>query len=43
MTKKAINSIDDMKGLRIKANAENADIVTNLGARPGDHAGQRDL
>ena len=34
MTKKAVNSIKDVKGLRIKANAENADIVTNLGAAP---------
>jgi TRAP-type transport system periplasmic protein len=34
MTKKAVSSIKDVKGLRIKANAENADIVTNLGAAP---------
>jgi len=34
MTKKPVNSIKDVKGLRIKANAENADIVTNLGAAP---------
>lgn len=34
MTKKAVASIKDVKGLRIKANAENADIVTNLGAAP---------
>ncbi|MDP2791105.1 MAG: TRAP transporter substrate-binding protein [Rectinemataceae bacterium] len=34
MTKKVVNSIKDVKGLRIKANAENADIVTNLGAAP---------
>jgi TRAP-type transport system periplasmic protein len=33
-TKKAINSIDDIKGLRIKANAENADIVSALGGAP---------
>ncbi|HEY9054049.1 MAG TPA: TRAP transporter substrate-binding protein [Rectinemataceae bacterium] len=33
-TKKAVNSIKDVKGLRIKANAENADIVVNLGASP---------
>jgi TRAP-type C4-dicarboxylate transport system substrate-binding protein len=33
-TKKVINSIDDIKGLRIKANAENADIVTALGGAP---------
>jgi len=33
-TKKAINSIKEVKGMRIKANAENADIVTNLGAAP---------
>jgi TRAP-type C4-dicarboxylate transport system substrate-binding protein len=33
-TKKAVNSIKDVKGLRIKANAENADIVINLGAAP---------
>jgi len=34
MTKKAVASIKDVKGMRIKANAENADIVTNLGAAP---------
>ncbi len=34
MTKKAVTSIKDIKGLRIKANAENADIVTNLGGAP---------
>jgi len=34
MTKKAVNSIKEVKGLRIKANAENADIVINLGAAP---------
>jgi len=34
MTKKSVGSIKEMKGLRIKANAENADIVTNLGAAP---------
>ncbi len=34
MTKKAVNSIKEVKGLRIKANAENADIVVNLGASP---------
>ena len=34
MTKKAVNSIKDVKGMRIKANAENADIVVNLGAAP---------
>lgn len=33
-TKKAVTSIKDVKGLRIKANAENAGIVTNLGAAP---------
>ncbi len=33
-TKKAISSMKDVKGMRIKANAENADIVTNLGAAP---------
>jgi len=33
-TKKAVASIKDVKGLRIKANAENADIVKNLGAAP---------
>ncbi len=33
-TKKAVNSIKDVKGLRIKANAENADIVKNLGGAP---------
>lgn len=34
MTKKAVSSIKDVKGMRIKANAENADIVINLGAAP---------
>ena len=34
MTKKAITSTADIKGLRIKANAENADIVKNLGGAP---------
>ncbi|MDP3180113.1 MAG: TRAP transporter substrate-binding protein, partial [Spirochaetaceae bacterium] len=34
MTKKSVDSIKDVKGLRIKANAENADIVTNLGGAP---------
>jgi TRAP-type transport system periplasmic protein len=34
MTKKVVSSIKDVKGMRIKANAENADIVTNLGAAP---------
>lgn len=34
MTKKPVKSTDDIKGLRIKANAENADIVKNLGAAP---------
>ena len=33
-TKNAARSIADLKGLRIKANAENADIVRNLGASP---------
>ncbi len=33
-TKNAAKSIADLKGLRIKANAENADIVKNLGASP---------
>ncbi|HEY3276068.1 MAG TPA: TRAP transporter substrate-binding protein [Syntrophorhabdaceae bacterium] len=33
-TKKVINSIDDIKGLRIKANAENADIVSAVGGAP---------
>lgn len=33
-TKKPAKSIADLKGLRIKANAENADIVKNLGASP---------
>ena len=33
-TKKPATSIADLKGLRIKANAENADIVRNLGASP---------
>jgi len=34
MTKKAIKSTAEIKGMRIKANAENADIVTALGASP---------
>jgi len=34
MTKKPIKSSADIKGLRIKANAENADIVKNLGGAP---------
>jgi TRAP-type C4-dicarboxylate transport system substrate-binding protein len=34
MTKKLVKSTDDIKGLRIKANAENTDIVKNLGAAP---------
>ena len=33
-TKKPVQSTADIKGLRIKANAENADIVKNLGASP---------
>jgi TRAP-type C4-dicarboxylate transport system substrate-binding protein len=33
-TKNPAKSIADLKGLRIKANAENADIVKNLGASP---------
>ncbi len=33
-TKNPVNSTADVKGLRIKANAENADIVRNLGASP---------
>jgi TRAP-type C4-dicarboxylate transport system substrate-binding protein len=33
-TKKEINSFFDVKGLRIKANAENADIVKALGGAP---------
>ncbi len=33
-TKSPAKSIADLKGLRIKANAENADIVRNLGASP---------
>lgn len=34
MTKKQIKSTDEIKGLRIKANAENTDIVKNLGGAP---------
>jgi TRAP-type C4-dicarboxylate transport system substrate-binding protein len=34
MTKKPIQSTSELKGLRIKANAENADIVKNLGGAP---------
>jgi TRAP-type transport system periplasmic protein len=33
-TKKPIKTLAELKGMRIKANAENADIVTNLGASP---------
>jgi TRAP-type transport system periplasmic protein len=33
-TKAPVKSTADVKGLRIKANAENADIVKNLGASP---------
>ena len=33
-TKNLTKSVADLKGLRIKANAENADIVKNLGASP---------
>jgi len=33
-TKNPVKSTADVKGLRIKANAENADIVRNLGASP---------
>lgn len=33
-TKKEIRSFEDLKGLRIKANAENAEIVKVLGAAP---------
>ncbi len=33
-TKHPVKSVADLKGLRIKANAENADIVKNLGASP---------
>jgi len=33
-TKKAVKSTNEVKGLRIRANAENADIVKNLGASP---------
>jgi TRAP-type C4-dicarboxylate transport system substrate-binding protein len=33
-TKKPVKSIAEVKGLRIKANAENVDIVRNLGASP---------
>jgi TRAP-type C4-dicarboxylate transport system substrate-binding protein len=33
-TRKLVSSIDDIKGLRIKANAENADIVKELGGAP---------
>ena len=34
MTKKLVKSTDEIKGLRIKANAENTDIVKNLGGAP---------
>ena len=33
-TKKPVKSMDEVKGLRIRANAENAPIVKNLGASP---------
>lgn len=33
-TKKVVSSLDDLKGLRIKANAENAEIVSVLGGAP---------
>jgi TRAP-type transport system periplasmic protein len=33
-TKRPATSVGDIKGLRIKANAENADIVRNLGGSP---------
>ena len=33
-TRKAITSVDEVKGLRIKVNAENADIITALGGAP---------
>jgi TRAP-type C4-dicarboxylate transport system substrate-binding protein len=33
-TKKPVKSIEEVKGLRIRANAENADIVKYLGASP---------
>lgn len=33
-TKKVLSSTEDLKGLRIKANAENADIASALGAAP---------
>ena len=33
-TKKVLNSIDDIKGLRIKVNAENADIIKALDGAP---------
>ena len=33
-TKKVINSLDDVKGMRIKSNAENAEIVKRVGAAP---------
>ena len=34
MTRKVINSMDEIKGLRIRANAEISDIVTALGGTP---------
>jgi TRAP-type transport system periplasmic protein len=34
MTKKPIKSMEEIKGLRIKANAENIDIVKDLGGAP---------
>jgi TRAP-type C4-dicarboxylate transport system substrate-binding protein len=33
-TKKVIGAVDEIKGLRIKVNAENADIITTLGGAP---------
>jgi TRAP-type transport system periplasmic protein len=33
-TKKPVSSIDDIKGMRFKANAENAEVCTILGAAP---------
>lgn len=33
-TRKVIGSLDEVKGLRIKVNAENADIITALGGAP---------
>jgi TRAP-type C4-dicarboxylate transport system substrate-binding protein len=34
MTRKVINSIDELKGMRIRVNAEIADIITALGGSP---------